>query len=166
MNLAGLPQDTTPNGLHPIVAERVEKIIQIVKEAHCIELKTASTYRSIEEQNQLFAQGRTRRGKKVTNARGGESFHNYGLAADLCLFEPVLEKGKRTWFPNVHPVWNHIGQAANVVGLEWGGDWKRMKDRPHVQAPIPLDIIKTAFRKGGMNEVWRVVTEYFTKEKQ
>jgi len=42
-----------------------------------------SGYRSDEEQNELFAQGRTKPGKKVTWVRGGDSLHQYGVAIDV-----------------------------------------------------------------------------------
>ena len=43
-------------------------------------LRFAYTYRSFDEQNHLYAQGRTKPGKIVTYAKGGQSYHNFGLA--------------------------------------------------------------------------------------
>jgi peptidoglycan L-alanyl-D-glutamate endopeptidase CwlK len=82
-------------------------------------------YRSIEEQNGLYAKGRTKPGKKVTNARGGSSWHNYGLAGDYAF----VINGKVTW----NGPWATFGKIARECGLEWGGDFKTILDRPHVQ---------------------------------
>ena len=82
-------------------------------------------YRSIEEQNKLYAKGRTAPGNIVTNAYGGYSWHNFGLAADYAF----VIGGKVTW---TGP-WDIFGRIAKECGLEWGGSWTRFKDRPHVQ---------------------------------
>lgn len=84
-------------------------------------------YRSIAEQNRLYAIGRTTPGKKVTNACGGYSWHNFGLAADYAF----VVKGKVTW----DGPWDVFGKIARECGLEWGGDFKTILDRPHVQWP-------------------------------
>ncbi len=82
-------------------------------------------YRSIEEQNRLYQIGRTKPGNIVTNARGGYSWHNFGLGADYAF----IINGKVTW----NGPWDTFGRIASACGLEWGGTWKTMKDRPHVQ---------------------------------
>lgn len=82
-------------------------------------------YRSIEEQDKLYAIGRTKPGKKVTNARGGYSWHNFGLAGDYAF----VINGKVTW----DGPWATFGKIARECGLEWGGDFKTIVDRPHVQ---------------------------------
>ena len=82
-------------------------------------------HRSIAEQNRLYAIGRTTPGKKVTNARGGYSWHNFGLAADYAF----IINGKVTW----NGPWDVFGKTARECGLEWGGNFKSIVDRPHVQ---------------------------------
>lgn len=82
-------------------------------------------YRSVEEQNALYALGRTRPGRKVTNAQGGWSWHNFGLAADYAF----ITDGRLTW----DGPWQVFGRTARECGLEWGGDWNTFQDRPHVQ---------------------------------
>ncbi|MCL6630685.1 MAG: M15 family metallopeptidase, partial [Armatimonadetes bacterium] len=69
-----------------------------------IQVKLVSGYRSQEEQDQLYAQGRTMPGKIVTNARGGYSWHNFGLAADYAF----VKDGHLTW----NGPWNHFGRSA------------------------------------------------------
>ncbi|NTW22966.1 M15 family metallopeptidase [Candidatus Falkowbacteria bacterium] len=85
------------------------------------------TLRTVEEQNRLYACGRTTPGKVVTQVRGGFSFHNYGVAFDFC---PV-KAGKADW--NDLKSFDRIGAIGKSVGLEWGGSWKWFKDRPHFQ---------------------------------
>lgn len=89
-------------------------------------------YRSIAEQNDLYAQGRTKPGKIVTNVKGGQSWHNYGLAVDFVIFDERTATGgggKPHW---ESPHLEKVAQIAESHGLEWGGRWK-MKDTPHLQ---------------------------------
>ena len=81
-------------------------------------------YRTFEEQEELFAKGRTVKGKIVTYAKGGQSLHNYGLAIDV-----MGIKDRKILLP----VTNDTVQLAKTkYDLEWGGDWK-IKDIPHFQ---------------------------------
>ena len=84
-----------------------------------------SGFRSWKEQNELYAKGRTEAGNIVTNAGGGQSYHNYGLAADL-IFKQYNWSPPPGW-------WNEFGIEAKKLGLEWGGDWEDLRDYPHVQ---------------------------------
>lgn len=74
------------------------------------------TFRDNEFQDSLYAQGRTKVGKKVTNAKGGDSVHNYRCAADL----GVWMNGEITYEPKYYKV---LGAEAKKIGLKWGGDW-------------------------------------------
>lgn len=97
-----------------------------------LEVLIYCTYRSIEEQDKLYAQGRTEPGPIVTNARGGESAHNFGLALDGV---PTVG-GKPAWdAPIDGELWQKYGKCAREAGLEWGGDWPKFKDAPHCQYP-------------------------------
>ena len=116
--------------LHPHVAELAKRFVD---ECHKkgIDLLITSTYRDKESQNELYAQGRTRPGKIVTNAKGGQSWHNYKVAFDVV----PLVHGKPVWSTsgNDFHIWETIGHIGKSVGLEWGGDWKFV-DFPHFQA--------------------------------
>lgn len=85
------------------------------------------TLRTAEEQDRLYASGRTAPGRIVTRARGGYSLHNYGVAFDVC---PVKD-GKADWTDLA--AFDRIGAIGSALGLEWGGGWKKFKDRPHFQ---------------------------------
>ena len=84
--------------------------------------------RTYAEQDALYAQGRTKPGKIVTNARAGYSYHNFGLAFDFV----IIKNGKAVWDEN-HPDWKKFVAICKKHGFEWGGDWKSFKDYPHFQ---------------------------------
>jgi peptidoglycan L-alanyl-D-glutamate endopeptidase CwlK len=96
-----------------------------------IELLVISTYRDIESQDAIFAQGRTAPGKIVTNARGGQSFHNWRVAYD-CV---PLRHGKPVWGTAGADgdLWRQVGELGEAQGLEWAGHWKRFREFPHFQ---------------------------------
>jgi peptidoglycan L-alanyl-D-glutamate endopeptidase CwlK len=84
-----------------------------------------STYRDDEKQNALYAQGRTKPGSIVTNAKAGQSLHNYRLAFDIC-------KNIRGQEFNDAKFFSTAGAIGREMGLTWGGDWKS-PDRPHFE---------------------------------
>ncbi|MHB1001435.1 MAG: M15 family metallopeptidase [Armatimonadota bacterium] len=111
-------------GLDPIFAKRLSIFEQRLADAG-IKVMMTDGYRSIADQNKLYARGRTAPGSVVTNARGGYSWHNFRLAADYAFIIDC----KVTW----KGPWEIFGRIAKQCGLEWGGAWKSFKDRPHVQ---------------------------------
>lgn len=113
--------------LLPSVQEKVNKFIELCHN-NDIDLLVTSTYRDNESQNQLYAQGRTLPGKKVTNAKAGESWHNYRCAVDVV----PLRSGKPVWDGN-DPVWKTVGKLGKEAGLEWAGDWVKFKELAHFQ---------------------------------
>lgn len=130
--------------MHPNLRAEVAKIYDEICEAlngraFC---RFSYTLRTFKEQDELYAIGRTKAGKKVTNAKGGYSYHNYGLALDIVLI--VDQKtavwdiksdfdadGKADWMQVVHIFKSH--------GWDWGGDWK-FTDYPHFQKSFGFKI--------------------------
>lgn len=112
--------------LHPKVQPLAHAFIANCKEAG-IDVIITSTYRDLESQAALYAQGRTAPGNKVTNARPGESYHNYRCAFD---FVPIVN-GKAAW--NDTALFLRCGQIAERVGLEWAGRWKNFTEMAHCQ---------------------------------
>jgi peptidoglycan L-alanyl-D-glutamate endopeptidase CwlK len=94
--------------------------------ANGITIKVISGLRTYDEQNDLYAQGRTKSGKIVTNARGGYSNHNFGIAFDIGVFE-----GSK--YLDESPKYKAVGALGMELGLEWGGNWKTIQDEPHFQ---------------------------------
>lgn len=92
-----------------------------------IDVIITSTYRDHESQAALYAQGRTVPGKKVTNAKPGQSYHNWRVAFD---FVPIVN-GKAAW--NDLALFTRCGEIAESVGLEWAGRWTRFREMAHCQ---------------------------------
>jgi len=114
-------------GVHPRLAVRAMAIIgAAAADGHT--LRVTQGLRTFAEQDALWAQGRTVPGKRVTNARGGQSYHNYGLAFDVA----VLVDGKVTWDIDRYAA---LTPYAQRVGLEHGYTWSTFRDPPHFQLP-------------------------------
>jgi peptidoglycan L-alanyl-D-glutamate endopeptidase CwlK len=99
-----------------------------------VRLRFAYTLRTVQEQNELYAQGRTKSGKIITNAKGGQSIHNYGLAFDIVLLYDTDKNGTfetASWEQNKY--WMQVVNYFKSKGWEHGGDWKNFKDQPHFQ---------------------------------
>ncbi|MBL0320238.1 MAG: M15 family metallopeptidase [Alphaproteobacteria bacterium] len=112
--------------LLPQVEDLALELVRLCGEAS-IDLIVTRTYSDFEAQTKLYAQGRTQIGEIVTWAEAGESWHNWQRAFDVV---PVV-KGKAVWDDDL--VWGKIGKIGRDLGLEWGGDWRKKKDRPHFQ---------------------------------
>lgn len=87
----------------------------------------AEGFRDNATQDRYYAQGRTAPGDIITNARGGESYHNYGLALDVY----PLKRGAMNFKATLSD-YSTIANVGAEIGFEWGGAWKR-KDMPHFQ---------------------------------
>ncbi|MGR9047235.1 M15 family metallopeptidase [Halobacillus faecis] len=131
-----------PTNLHPTVEKRKDQLVEEVKRAG-INIVITEGHRSVERQDKLYEQGRSSDGQVVTHARGGESYHNYGLAIDFALEH---EDGRIIWDTeydgngNGKSDWLEIAEAAKGLGFEWGGDWENFKDYPHLQMDFGLSI--------------------------
>lgn len=108
----------------------------------------AYTLRSFKEQDELYAIGRTTPGKIVTNAKGGQSYHNFGLALDIVLLKDTDKNGTfdtASWESNVDfdgdgkADWLEIVEIFKKNGWDWGGEW-RFNDPPHFQKTFGLSI--------------------------
>ena len=88
---------TRINTLHPKIRKEV---LELYTKANNLELgkgvrlRFSYTTRTNEEQNKLYSQGRTTKGIKVTNAKGGQSIHNYSLAFDIVILYDKDGDGK------------------------------------------------------------------------
>ncbi len=92
-------------------------------------------FRSEQRQAELYAQGRTAPGKIVTNAKPGQSIHNYGKAADIYWKDPVTGKTLSFDDPRALAAARALGQMAVQNGMIWGGTpgWGGPVDLPHIQ---------------------------------
>lgn len=128
-------------GVHPKLVEVVEMAIQLTKQ----DFMVLEGVRTPERQKELYAQGRTKPGPKVTWTLASNHFINkatgYGHAVDLVPF-PVDWSHKK-----LDVVSKAMFAAADTLGVKirWGADWDRdgnprekgEADSPHFE--IKLD---------------------------
>lgn len=124
--------------LHPSVRCEVTNIINECEKALTGRAKVRITQglRTDAEQTALYAQGRTAPGKIVTNAKAGQSIHNYGFAVDICLIIDGVTASwdtKTDWDGDKKADWMEVVEIFKKHGWEWGGDWKSFKDMPHFE---------------------------------
>jgi peptidoglycan LD-endopeptidase CwlK len=130
--------------LHPAVRDEVVKLIdQAEKQLPAnLAIRIVQGLRTIAEQNALYAKGRTAPGSIVTNAKGGSSYHNYGLAIDFAIL--IDKDGNGTYDELSWDIkkdndkdgvadWLEVVKIFEAAGWEWGGRWSSLKDYPHVQ---------------------------------
>jgi peptidoglycan L-alanyl-D-glutamate endopeptidase CwlK len=130
--------------LHPAVRDEVVMLIDKVEAGFPphIAVRIVQGLRTIAEQNALYAKGRTAPGSIVTNAKGGSSYHNYGLAIDFAIL--IDKDGNGTYDELSWDIkkdndkdgvadWLEVVKVFEAAGWEWGGKWSSIKDYPHVQ---------------------------------
>lgn len=98
-----------------------------------LDVLVTCTLRGMDEQAALYAQGRTTKGRIVTNAKPGSSAHNFGLAVDVV---PMVN-GKPYWdFTRTDPIWTKVGELGQAAGLEWlGAPGSKFVEGAHFQLP-------------------------------
>lgn len=120
--------------LHPDLKPLAEQFLATAK-MRGIDALITCTSRSDEEQDALYAQGRTMKGHIVTNARAGQSAHNFrmnDIPASRAFDCVPLIAGKPMWDAE-HPAWQTLGQIGEELGLQWAGHWTSFKELPHFQ---------------------------------
>lgn len=128
--------------LHSTVAGKAYTFVERCRQAG-IDLLVTSTYRDKQSQDALYAQGRigsTAGGKIITNAKGGQSFHNYRVALDVV----PTRNGKPVWgttSPEDEALWAKVGEIGEACGLTWSGRWKgKMREMAHFQYTSGLSL--------------------------
>lgn len=138
--------------LHPKIQDGAQSFLDKCEEAG-IDVIITSTLRDHECQQKLYDKGRTEESKKkkerkVTNAKPGYSWHNWGLAFD---FVPVVN-GKAIW--NDKEVFTQCGEIAESLGFTWAGRWKRFKEMAHCQYTGGLTLADMRAGKELENSPW------------
>lgn len=118
--------------LHPKIRDKAREFLVKAEKAG-YKLRITSGLRTYAEQNALYAKGRTAAGSIVTNAKGGQSNHNFGTAFDVV---PIVN-GKADWNSKD---WNKIGELGKSIGFAWGGDFKNLVDKPHFEMQFGLTL--------------------------
>jgi peptidoglycan L-alanyl-D-glutamate endopeptidase CwlK len=133
----------------PVLAAKARSLIEACRGAG-VTIRVSQALRTWGEQDALYALGRTAPGAIRTNARGGQSFHNFGMAFDIVL----LESGRVTWDAR-RPGWQVAGEIGTGLGLLWGGNWKSIKDLPHFEMRGQLTLRDCrSLCAGGLESVW------------
>lgn len=115
---------------HPRLQDLATKLVEECSNQG-LKIKIGETLRTVAEQDNLYAQGRTKPGKIVTNASGStySSYHQWGTAFDI-----IRNDGKGAYNES-GDFFHKVGMIGVSLGLEWGGNWKDIKDKPHFQLP-------------------------------
>ncbi|WP_285767491.1 peptidoglycan-binding protein [Peribacillus sp. SI8-4] len=115
--------------------------LELIERAYTegIAVQISAGYRSLEEQAALYGQGRiySYNGKNysdpgkpvVTNAKPGQSYHNFGLAIDFFI---VSDDGRKAIW-TVDSRWRRVAAIGKKLGFDWGGNWRTFKDYPHLE---------------------------------
>lgn len=137
------------HGVLPRAQELVRQLLDVLRGAG-LDARVISGTRSYAEQDALYRQGRYgNKGPIVTKARGGSSNHNFGIAVDIGIFDQgrYLSGATRAEIA----LYDRAGElSASIEGLEWGGNWVSIVDRPHYQVAtgLPLAEIRRRFEAG------------------
>lgn len=141
---------------------RLQKLADELKtacERKGLKISITECLRTVEEQNALYAQGRTKPGKIVTKANGSSysSMHQWGVAFDFCRAD------NRSPFDDSDGFFEKVGEIGKILGLEWGGNWTSPKDRPHFQLPdwgsTPTKLKQTYGTPANFMKTWQPLPE-------
>lgn len=158
--------------LHPKIRDEVKLLIEKAEAGFPanMAIRVVQGLRTIEEQDALYALGRTvvnpdgktakrPKGNTVTRATGGKSFHNYALAADFCIlhdkdsngtFEEVSWDIAADFDKDGIMDWKEVVKVFEDAGYEWGGKWRTIVDNPHIQKTFGFtwQQLKAKYKKG------------------
>lgn len=139
------------NALHPKVRQEVIDTITAIEADKLptnAKIRIVQGLRTKAEQDALYAQGRTKPGSIVTNARFGQSYHCFGLAIDFAIMYDKDSNGSfetLSWDENYDfdkdgiKDWQEVVLAFKTLGWTWGGDWKKIVDNPHLERTFGLN---------------------------
>ena len=116
--------------MNPRYKQRLLMVFKIMQERHGYEMVLLEGYRSPERQNLLAGN------RHVTRAKGFQSYHQFGLAADIAFKrngKVVISERD----PEVMKGYQLYGEVAESVGLTWGGRWKSIQDYGHTEYRMP-----------------------------
>ena len=115
---------------HPHLQKLAKELVTVCEKQGC-PIGIGECFRTVQDQNRLYDQGRTKPGPVVTNAPGStyRSMHQWGVAFD------VYRKDGKGAYNESGNYFQRVGAIGRSLGLEWGGDWKSIVDKLHFQLP-------------------------------
>ena len=123
--------------LHPTLQKKIKELKKLCAD-NGITIRITECLRTVSEQDALYAKGRTKPGSKVTNCQGKSysSMHQWGVAFDYVIDQDTDKDGD----VDINDLYcaklmNVVGKLGQSIGLEWGGSWKSIVDKPHFQLP-------------------------------
>lgn len=132
--------------LSPKVQELARKFLKVCKEAG-LDVRIISGTRTYAEQDALYRKGRYgSKEAKVTNARGGQSNHNFGIAWDIGVFQGGKYLTTAKAYKDVALI-----VKPKLPNLAWGGDWKSFPDTPHYEHKAVVEgvtLVRNLFENG------------------
>lgn len=135
--------ETCLHTLH-LTAQRLARRFLTAVRAGGVDARIISGTRSYAAQNELYRRGRFGNPPpRVTNARGGQSRHNFGFAWDIGIFAGGA-------YLTDSPLYDQAAALGAAEGIEWGGAWATFKDRPHYQVATGLSVaeMRARFEQG------------------
>src|SRR5690606_12322945 len=116
--------------MNPRYKQRLLMVFKIMQQRHGYEMVLLEGYRSPERQNSLAGNS------NITRARGFQSYHQFGLAADVAFKRngKVVISERDPWAMQGYQLY---GEVAESVGLTWGGRWKSIQDYGHTEYRMP-----------------------------
>ena len=138
--------DRRPSVLHAEFAKTLDSVLTELR-GQGINFRIFETFRSAKRQAELYEQGRTKPGTKVTNARPWSSFHQYGLAADIILDYPGVNgwDTSRKWVGH----WRKLHEVAHRRGLR-----TLNFELAHVEASVSMADLHAGRYPDGVGAEW------------
>ena len=153
-------RESTRAGMKPLYLKYYDKLCDTLQDTFWAPY---SGRRSLQDQEKLWLKGRSPESlakgeRRVTNAKAGDSAHNWGCATDWAEFRPEYVKSQ-IWDK---AEWEVFGTAVRSVGLIWGGDFKSINDKPHAELPIKVSWgeIGKVYREMGLGEALDAIKRY------
>lgn len=147
----------------PTLADKIRYLCRLL-EAEGEEIRVTYGLRTVAQQDALYAQGRNGDTRpRVTNAPGGYSYHNFGLAVDCCPSQFGPDQPFNPDWNETHPTWVRMEALGQQLGLTNGAHWRTVHDAPHFQLTgrfpegAPSDELRAILRDKGTQAVWDAV---------
>jgi hypothetical protein len=149
--------------VYPALRTAIHTMAEMLEQAG-IEIRVTQGFRTWAEQDALYAQGRTAPGEIVTNCKGGNSYHNFGLAVDCVPSQFGLDQPYNPDWNASHPDWKRMEAVGASLGLDVGANWRSFPDAPHFQLTgqfpegEPGPFVQAIFKQSGIQAVWDKVS--------